>query len=54
VLGAALFTWLEDAVSREVAYWRAAIGFVILLLVLSFPHGLEGAVSGALRRWRSR
>jgi branched-chain amino acid transport system permease protein len=50
VLGAALFTWLEDAVSREVAYWRAAIGVVILLLVLAFPHGLEGAV----RKWRSR
>jgi branched-chain amino acid transport system permease protein len=50
VLGAALFTWLEDAVSREIAYWRAAIGVVILLLVLAFPHGLEGAV----RRWRSR
>ena len=32
VWGAALFTWLEDAVSREVAYWRAAIGAVILLL----------------------
>jgi branched-chain amino acid transport system permease protein len=35
VLGAALFTWLEDLVSREVAYWRAAIGVVILLLVLA-------------------
>ena len=34
VLGAALFTWLEDLVSREVAYWRAAIGLVILVLVL--------------------
>jgi branched-chain amino acid transport system permease protein len=50
VLGAALFTWLEDAVSREVAYWRAAIGLVILVLVLAFPLGLDGA----LRRWRSR
>jgi branched-chain amino acid transport system permease protein len=48
--GAALFTWLEDAVSREVAYWRAAIGLVILVLVLAFPAG----VGGALRRWFSR
>jgi branched-chain amino acid transport system permease protein len=32
--GAAIFTWLEDTVSREIAYWRAAIGGVILLLVL--------------------
>jgi branched-chain amino acid transport system permease protein len=50
VWGAALFTWLEDAVSREIAYWRAAIGAVILLLVLAFPNGIEGA----LRKWFSR
>ena len=50
VWGAALFTWLEDAMSRELAYWRAAIGAVILLLVLVFPMGIEGT----LRRWFSR
>jgi branched-chain amino acid transport system permease protein len=50
VWGAALFTWLEDAVAREIAYWRAAIGAVVLLLVLAFPQG----VAGALRAWRSR
>jgi branched-chain amino acid transport system permease protein len=42
VWGAALFTWLEDSVSREIAYWRAAIGVVILLLVLAFPQGIAG------------
>ena len=46
--GAALFTWLEDAVSREVAYWRAAMGAVILVLVFAFPLG----VAGLFRRWR--
>ena len=40
--GAALFTWLEDSVSRSIDYWRAAIGAVILLLVLAFPQGLAG------------
>jgi branched-chain amino acid transport system permease protein len=40
--GAALFTWLEDAVSRGVDYWRAAVGAVILLLVLAFPQGVIG------------
>jgi branched-chain amino acid transport system permease protein len=50
VWGAALFTWLDDAMSREFAYWRAAIGAVILLLVLAFPRGIEGT----LRRWFSR
>jgi branched-chain amino acid transport system permease protein len=50
VWGAALFTWLEDTVSREIAYWRATIGAVILLLVLAFPHG----IAGALKKWFSR
>ena len=40
--GAALFTWLEDALAREVSYWRAGIGAVILLLVLAFPRGVAG------------
>ena len=42
--GAALFTWLEDSLSRDFAYWRAAIGAVILLLVLAFPRGIAGYV----------
>ncbi|HZO00014.1 MAG TPA: ABC transporter permease [Burkholderiales bacterium] len=50
VWGAAIFTWLEDAMSREIAYWRAGIGAVILLLVLALPGGLEGT----LKRWFSR
>jgi branched-chain amino acid transport system permease protein len=41
VWGAAIFTWLEDVVSREIAYWRAALGALILVLVL-------------LRQWSSR
>jgi branched-chain amino acid transport system permease protein len=52
VWGAVLFTGLEDVVSREVAYWRAAIGAVILLLVLAFPQGVEGSVRQGLARWR--
>jgi len=42
VWGAALFTWLQDAVSRGFEYWRAVIGAVILALVLAFPQGLAG------------
>ena len=40
--GAAVFTWLEDSLSRDFAYWRAAIGAVILLLVLALPRGIAG------------
>jgi branched-chain amino acid transport system permease protein len=46
--GAALFTWLADTISRSIDYWRAAVGAVILLLVLAFPEG----VAGAVQRWR--
>jgi branched-chain amino acid transport system permease protein len=42
VWGTALFTWLQDAVSRNFDYWRAVIGAVILALVLVFPQGLGG------------
>jgi branched-chain amino acid transport system permease protein len=49
VWGAALFTWLQDTVSREIDYWRAALGAVLLLLVLAFPQGLAGLAS----RWPS-
>jgi branched-chain amino acid transport system permease protein len=48
VWGAALFTWLEDTVSREVEFWRAALGGVILLLVLALPQG----IAGLLGRWK--
>lgn len=47
--GAAAFTVLADALARAVEYWRAAIGAVILLLVLAFP----GGIAGALPRWPS-
>lgn len=45
LLGAALFTWLQDLVARETDYWRALLGGVILLLVLLFPGGIAGAFS---------
>ena len=40
IWGAALFTWLQDAAAREFAYWRAAVGAAILLLVVALPGGL--------------
>lgn len=45
VWGAALFTWLEDSLSRDFNYWRAAIGGVVLLLVLAFPRGIAGTLN---------
>jgi branched-chain amino acid transport system permease protein len=41
--GAAFFTWLEDSLARDFSYWRAAIGAVVLLIVLGFPGGIAGS-----------
>ncbi|MCD8517125.1 MAG: ABC transporter permease [Burkholderiaceae bacterium] len=53
VVGASTFVWLSDTVSQHSAYWRAALGAVILLLVLLFPRGLAGygqMASGLLKQ----
>jgi len=50
VVGAALFTWLQDAVAREFQYWRAALGVAILLLVMVFPLGVAGSIKRLLGR----
>lgn len=46
VLGAALFTWLQDTLIRSTEYWRAVLGALILLLVLAAPGGVAGLATG--------
>ncbi len=53
VWGAAAFTWLHDAIARATPYWRAALGAIVLVIVLAFPAGL-GGLGGLLRAWRER
>ena len=50
VWGAVVFTWLQDVVAREIDYWRAVLGAIILLLVLAFPGGLAGALGRLAHR----
>ncbi|MDQ6618369.1 MAG: ABC transporter permease [Pseudomonadota bacterium] len=50
LLGAALFTWLQDTLARVTEFWRAGVGAVILLVVLVFPSGIAGAIGRATRR----
>jgi branched-chain amino acid transport system permease protein len=52
VAGAALFTWLRDTLARETDFWRAALGLMILLIVLAFPQGLVGGLKSVVGRWR--
>jgi len=44
LLGAAAFTWLQDAIARNTDYWRAILGVAILAIVLAFPQGIAGAL----------
>mgnify|MGYP006277725907 FL=1 len=44
LVGASAFTWLQDTIARQTDYWRALLGFTILVLVLAFPQGIAGFV----------
>ncbi|HLS57909.1 MAG TPA: ABC transporter permease [Zeimonas sp.] len=54
IVGSAVFTWLQDSVSRATDYWRALLGLAILVLVLAFPQGIVGGVLAAWDRIRWR
>jgi len=53
IVGASVFTTLQDLVMRQTDYWRALLGATILLLVLAFPQGLAGGVAALWRRGRA-
>lgn len=48
LLGAAVFTTLQDTLARSTAFWRALLGGLMLVLVLAVPQGLVGVA----HRWR--
>ena len=50
LVGAASYTWLQDAAARSTDYWHAVLGLAILALVMLFPAGLAGAAA----RWTRR
>ena len=49
IVGAAVFTWLQDTVARQTDYWQALLGAAILLLVIAFPQGIVGFVRDKFR-----
>lgn len=51
IVGAGVFTWLQDTIARSTDYWRAMLGATIILIVLVFPQGLAGFVRD---RWARR
>ncbi len=49
IVGATVFSVLQDTVMRQTEYWHALLGGIILVLVLAFPMGLVGASSQIVR-----
>lgn len=52
IVGAGVFTFLQDTVMRQTDYWRALLGAIILILVLAFPQGIAGAFAALARKRR--
>ena len=52
IVGASVFTLLQDTIMRQAEYWRALLGGIILLLVLVFPGGIVGAIAKRAMAWR--
>jgi branched-chain amino acid transport system permease protein len=51
IVGATLFTLLQDTIMRQTHYWHALLGGIILLLVLAFPSGVVGAFLRLAAPW---
>ena len=54
LVGAAAFTFLQDAFVGATEYWRALFGLVILAIVLLFPAGIAGVFGRLVRRAPAR
>ncbi len=54
VVGAAVFTWLQDTLARSTEYWRAVLGAIILLLVMVFPKGIVGSIQSLTASMKKR
>ncbi|MEI6301918.1 MAG: ABC transporter permease [Betaproteobacteria bacterium] len=50
VVGAVVFTWLQDTIARNTDYWRALLGMTIIVLVLAFPQGIVGFIRSRFTR----
>ena len=52
IIGALAFHGLQEQLVRVVEHWRAAMGLVIVALVLAFPQGIAGYVRDRRERMR--
>ncbi|MHA1559250.1 MAG: ABC transporter permease [Alphaproteobacteria bacterium] len=52
IVGAALFKGLELQLTTLTEYWRLALGVIVVMLVILFPQGIVGYVTGQIQRAR--
>jgi branched-chain amino acid transport system permease protein len=50
IVGAAVFTWLQDTLARSTDYWRALLGAIILLIAMVFPRGIVGSLKALITK----
>jgi ABC-type branched-subunit amino acid transport system ATPase component len=53
-LGAGVFIWMRDFVSKHLEYWEVFVGAAFVLIVLFCPDGIVGAVTRFLARRKAR
>ena len=54
IVGAIAYNYLETYAVGFTVYWQLVLGIVLVLLVLTLPQGLAGAVEAVSRRLRRR
>jgi branched-chain amino acid transport system permease protein len=52
-VGAAVFLYLEDAVTNLTRHWMAVVGLIFMLFVLFFPRGIWGTLMHRWRQWET-
>jgi ABC-type branched-subunit amino acid transport system ATPase component/ABC-type branched-subunit amino acid transport system permease subunit len=52
-VGAGVFIWMRDFVSKHLEYWEVFVGGVFVLIVLFFPDGIVGTLSRVFSRRRA-
>jgi branched-chain amino acid transport system permease protein len=50
VVGAVVFTWLQDWITRATPYWQAVLGSAVIGLTILFPQGIVGTLARRLGR----
>ncbi|MCK6451703.1 MAG: branched-chain amino acid ABC transporter permease [Alphaproteobacteria bacterium] len=54
IIGAIVFNFLKTYAVASTAYWQAALGIVLVILVMALPAGIVGGLKQVAGAWRAR